>query len=97
MVGQMLGHHRIVSMLGRGGMVRSSRKTQGSDGRSALKLLAAFTSDPGACTAEQGASRLGSQSPDIITLHEIGHAGAALPGDGYIRGQTLRERLRTSH
>ncbi len=102
LVGQSLGHYRILSLLGRGGMgeVYLAEDTR-LNRRVALKLLPAeFTRETERVRRfireAQAASAL--NHPNIITIHEIGQASTELGGvhfiaEEFVEGQTLRQRL----
>jgi eukaryotic-like serine/threonine-protein kinase len=98
-IGQQIGHHRIISLLGRGGMgevylaqdTRLSRKV-------ALKLLPAeFTRDVGRVRRFEQEARAVSalNHPNILTVFEIGETNEAhYIVTEFIDGQTLRERMK---
>jgi len=100
LAGQILGHYRIVSLLGRGGM---GEVFLGEDTllkrRVALKLLAArFTTDPERVRRFEQEARAASalNHPNIITIHEIGtENGAHYLVTEFIEGETLRRRMQS--
>jgi eukaryotic-like serine/threonine-protein kinase len=99
LLGHPLGHYRILSLLGSGGMgevylgedVRLERKV-------ALKLLPVhFTDDADRLRRFEQEARVASSlnHPNIITVYEIGKAGEIhFMATEYIEGQTLRQRMR---
>ncbi|MGH9843102.1 MAG: protein kinase domain-containing protein [Blastocatellia bacterium] len=97
--GRRIGHYRIVSRLGAGGMgeVYLAEDTQ-LDRQVALKLLPAeFTADAERVRRfireAKAASAL--NHPNIVTVHEIGQSeGLHFIVAEYVDGQTLRERMR---
>ena len=98
MLGNTLGHYRIVSLLGAGGMgevylaedTRLKRKV-------ALKLLPAhFTADRDRARRFEQEARAASalNHPNIITIHEIGEIGEThYMVTEFIDGEVLRARL----
>jgi Tol biopolymer transport system component/predicted Ser/Thr protein kinase len=97
-IGQTLGHYRIVSLLGRGGMGEVYLGEDTTLGRQvALKLLpAAFTSDRARLRRFEQEARAASalNHPNIITIHEIGQTdGRHYLVTEYIEGKTLRQRM----
>jgi eukaryotic-like serine/threonine-protein kinase len=98
-INQRIGHYRVISMLGKGGMgevylaqdTRLSRKV-------ALKMLPAeFTRDAGRVRRFEQEARAASalNHPNILTIFEIGEANEArYIATEFIDGQTLRERLK---
>ena len=100
MLGNTLGHYRIVSLLGAGGMgevylaedTRLKRKV-------ALKLLPAhFTADRDRARRFEQEARAASalNHPNIITIHEIGEIGEThYLVTEFIDGEMLRARLST--
>src|SRR5947209_7191733 len=101
LVGKELGHYRVVSLLGAGGMgevylaedIRLKRKV-------ALKLLPAeLTANPERVRRfeqeAQAASAL--NHPNIITIYEIGQVdGLNFIVTEFIGGETLRQRMATT-
>src|SRR5215510_14808337 len=98
LIGQTVGHYRIVSLLGKGGM---GEVYLGEDTalqrKVALKLLpAALTADRERLQRfQQGARNTSALNhPNIITIYEFGQTGAAhYLVTEYIEGETLRQRL----
>ncbi len=98
MIGQRLGHYRIVEKIGEGGMgVVYRAHDESLDRDVALKVLPASSfSDPAARARLLREARTASQlnHPNICTIHEVGEA----EGQGYIamefvEGQPLSARL----
>ncbi len=97
MNGQMLGHYRILSLLGRGGMGEVYLGEDTTLGRKvALKLLPApFTSDEERLRRFEQEARAVSalNHPNIITIHEIGQVnGTHYLVTEHVEGETLRQR-----
>ena len=101
--GRRIGHYRIVSRLGAGGMGEVYLAEDTQLGRQvALKLLPAeFTADAERVRRfireAKAASAL--NHPNIVTVHEIGQVQTEAGGlhfivAEYVDGQTLRERMR---
>ncbi len=102
LIGQSIGHFRILALLGKGGMgevwlaedVRLSRKV-------AIKLLPAeFTADAARMRrfAQEARTASALNHPNIITIHEIGEASAEQGPlhyivTEYVEGETLRQKL----
>lgn len=96
--GQIVGHYRIVSLLGEGGMgkvylagdTKLHRKVS-------LKFLSSnFVRDKVGMRRFEQEARAASalNHPNILTIHEIGEAdGHRFIATEFIEGQTLRERL----
>jgi serine/threonine protein kinase len=97
--GQIVGHYKIVSALGKGGMgeVYLAKDTK-LDRQVALKLLAAqFTNHRDLLRRfvleAKAASSL--NHPNIITIHEIGEMGSVhFIATEFIDGLTLKQRMR---
>ena len=97
---QIVGHYRIVSLLGEGGMGRvylaEDTKLQR---RVALKFLSRkFTQDEERLRRFEQEARAASalNHPNILTIHEISEAdGHRFIATEFIEGATLRERLQT--
>ncbi len=98
-VGRRIGHYKIVSLLGRGGMgkvylAEDSRLER----KVALKALpAAFTQHPDRVRRFEREAKAASalNHPNILTIHEIGEASTEAGGAHYIvsefvEGETLR-------
>ncbi len=98
LIGQSVGHCRILSLLGKGGMgevylaedVHLNRKV-------AVKLLPAeFTADADRVRrfAQEARAASALNHPNIITIHEIGESeGTHYIITEYVAGETLRQRL----
>ena len=96
--GQVVGHYEIISPLGKGGMGEVYLARDTLLGRKvALKLLpAGLTGDRERLRRFIQEARAASalNHPNILTVHEIGQAGAAhFIATEHIDGQTLRHRL----
>ena len=95
---QVLGHFRILSQLGKGGMgevwlaedLRLRRKV-------ALKLLpSSFTKDADRLRRfeQEACAASALNHPNILTIHEIGETdGTPFMAAEFIEGETLRERI----
>ncbi|MBI1762565.1 MAG: protein kinase [Acidobacteria bacterium] len=98
LVGQMLGHYRILSWLGAGGMseVYLAFDTR-LERQVALKLLAAqFTQDAEHLRrfTQEAKAASALNHPNIITIHEIGVLGDRhFIATEYVAGRTLRRLL----
>src|SRR5262245_52979606 len=101
-VGQRLGHYRLISLLGKGGMGEVYLSEDERLGRKvAIKLLLAdFTADAERLSRFEQEARAASalNHPNIITVHEIGEA--TIEGGNrryivteYVEGETLRQRM----
>ncbi len=107
LVGQTLGHYRVLSLVGEGGMGQVYLAEDMQLGRRvALKLLsAAFTNDEPRMRRFTQEARAASalNHPNILTVHEIGNAnGIDFIATEFIEGETLRpsiakRRLKLSH
>jgi eukaryotic-like serine/threonine-protein kinase len=98
--GESLGHYRIVSLLGEGGMGRVYLAEDTKlHRRVSLKFLSTnFTKDDQRLRRFEQEARAASalNHPNILTIHEIGEAaGHRFIATEFIEGQTLRERLRS--
>lgn len=97
-IGQNLGHYRILSLLGKGGMgeVYCAEDTR-LRREVAIKVLPDdFANDVGRLRRFEQEARAASalNHPNIITIHEIGEAeGARYIVTEYVAGETLRQRL----
>jgi eukaryotic-like serine/threonine-protein kinase len=101
-VGETIGHYRILSTLGKGGMGEVYLGEDKRLGRKvAIKLLpAGFTIDTERVRRFAQESRAASalNHPNIITIHEIGEASTEQGATHYIvteyvEGETLRQRM----
>jgi eukaryotic-like serine/threonine-protein kinase len=97
---QIIGHYRIVSLLGEGGMGRVYLAEDTKLHRKvSLKFLpTAFTDNRERLRRFEQEARAASalNHPNILTIHEIGAAdGHRFIATEFIEGQTLRERLRS--
>ena len=100
-VGQTIGHYRIISQLGAGGMGEVYLAEDAMLGRKvALKLLPAdFTRDIDRVRRFQQEAHAASalNHPNIVTVYEIAHNDDRhLIATEFIDGETLRERIRES-
>jgi eukaryotic-like serine/threonine-protein kinase len=96
--GHLIGHYKVVSKLGSGGMGEVYLAEDGKLGRRvAIKALPeAFTQDHDRLNRFQQEARAASalNHPNILTIHEIGEAGIThYIATEYIDGETLRERM----
>jgi serine/threonine protein kinase/Tfp pilus assembly protein PilF len=100
MLGQTIGHHKIISRVGAGGMgeVYLAKDTR-LDRKVALKML-----PPGLAADRNRMQRFVQEAkaasalnhPNILTIYEIGEAeGQPFIVTEFIEGMTLRERLRS--
>src|SRR5512138_1001222 len=101
-VGQTIGHYRIVSQLGVGGMGEVYLAEDTALGRKvALKLLPIdFTRDIERVRRFQQEAHAASalNHPNILTVYEIAHVDERhLIATEFIDGETLRERIRGGH
>jgi len=101
LLGRELGHYRIQSRLGAGGMGEVYLAEDRRLGRKvALKLLLKeFTQDPERVRRFEQEARAASalNHPNIITVYEIGQAdGVHFIATEYVAGQTLRQRMRAT-
>jgi|GEM_PF-81036 len=97
-IGQMLGHYQILSLLGAGGMGEVYLAEDRQLGRKvALKLLPAqFTADAERVRRFRQEARAASSlnHPNIITIYEIGQVERSYYiATEYIEGETLRQRM----
>jgi serine/threonine protein kinase len=95
LIGRRIGHYKIVSLLGRGGMgevylAEDSRLER----KVALKVLpAAFTQHPDRVRRFEREAKAASalNHPNILTIHEIGETnGAHYILSEFVEGETLR-------
>ncbi len=99
LVGQMVAHYRVLSLVGEGGMGEVYLAEDTRLGRQvALKLLsAAFTNDEGRMRRFMQEARAASalNHPNILTVHEIGRAkGVDFIATEFIEGETLRPSMK---
>jgi serine/threonine protein kinase/predicted Zn-dependent protease len=101
-IGQDLGHYRILSLLGKGGMGEVYLGEDTRLGRKvAIKLLPTrFTTDAGRVRrfAQEARAVSALNHPNIITIYEIGEAAtengsAHYIATEYVEGETLRQRM----
>jgi len=100
MTGQTVGHYRILSLIGEGGMGRVYLAEDTKLHRKvSLKFLSTtVTQDNERLRRFEQEARAASalNHPNIITIHEIGEEdGHHFIATEFIEGQTLRERLRS--
>jgi serine/threonine protein kinase len=101
MIGRQLGHYKILSLLGMGGMgeVYLAEDTK-LDRKVALKLLPAeVTQDSGRLRrfVQEAKAASALNHPNIITIHEVGVAdGVHFIVTEFIDGQTLRRQMEGS-
>ena len=99
LVGQTIGHYKISSRIGTGGMGEVYLATDITAGRkAALKLLPArFTGDAERLTRFQQEARavVALNHPNILTVYKMARITQpiTLPSVGLIEGETLRQRL----
>ena len=96
--GRFIGHYRLFSMLGRGGMGEVYLAADTRLGREvALKLLPAeFAGDAERVKRFEREARIASglNHPNILTIYEIGRDGEAIfIATEFVKGLTLRQRL----
>ncbi|MEO7658938.1 MAG: serine/threonine-protein kinase, partial [Pyrinomonadaceae bacterium] len=97
-IGELIGHYRIVSTLGKGGMgeVLLAEDTK-LERRVALKiLLPEIASDETRVRrfVQEAKAASALNHPNILTVHEIGNIeGSQFIVTEYIKGETLRDRL----
>ena len=97
--GQQIGHYKILSAIGAGGMGEVFLAEDSRLGRKvALKLLPAkISADAHALDRFKQEARAASalNHPNIITIHDIGEEGGKhFIAAEFIEGQTLRERMK---
>jgi serine/threonine protein kinase len=102
LIGSVIGHYRILSKLGAGGMAEVFLAQDARlERRVALKLLPdEFTSDRGRLRRFEQEARAASalNHPNIVTIHEIGQAKLGTRdlhfiAQEFIEGRTLRRRI----
>lgn len=97
--GTIIGHYRVISQLGAGGMgeVYLAQDTK-LDRRVALKILSEeFAGDPERMRrfVQEAKSASALNHPNIITIHEIGDCERSnFIATEYVKGETLSRRLR---
>ncbi|MEX1245659.1 MAG: serine/threonine-protein kinase [Thermoanaerobaculia bacterium] len=96
--GQLVGHYRIASILGAGGMGEVYRATDTRLGRTvAIKVLPAReASEPDRLRRLEDEARAASalSHPNIVTVYEIGRSGSiAYIATELVEGETLRDVL----
>jgi eukaryotic-like serine/threonine-protein kinase len=96
--GQRIGHYKILSMLGRGGMGEVYLAQDNKLGRKvALKLLpASFTRDQERVRRFEQEARAASalNHPNILTIYDVDEVeGIRVIATEYIEGKTLREHI----
>src|SRR5262245_1525400 len=101
LLGESLGHYRIISLVGKGGMGEVYRAEDTRLRREvAIKVLPAdFGEDADRLRRFEQEARAASalNHPNIITIHEMGEAeGARYIVTEYVAGETLRQRLTRS-
>ncbi|HEV7843299.1 MAG TPA: serine/threonine-protein kinase, partial [Pyrinomonadaceae bacterium] len=98
MKGKLIGHYKILELLGRGGMGEIYLAEDAKlDRKVALKLLPAqWTEDANRLARFQREARAASalNHPNILTIYEIGEAdGVHFIVTEFIEGETLRQRM----
>jgi len=97
-VGQTVGHYKILSLLGKGGMGEVFLAEDSKLGRKvALKFLpTALLRDPDRLRRFELEARAASalNQPNILTIHEIGEVDQhRFIATEYVEGETLRQRM----
>lgn len=98
MIGQVLGHYRVVEQIGAGGMGEVYRASDDRLGREvALKLLKpVLANDPDRLRRFEQEARAAAalNHPNIVAVYDIGmHGGAPYIVSELLQGQTLRQRM----
>src|SRR5499426_463755 len=101
LIGRMIGHYQIISLLGEGGMSEVYLALDTSlERRVALKLLPAkFTQDADRLRRfiQEAKAASALNHPNIITIHDIGSTkDVHFVATEYIEGQTLRQLMAVS-
>jgi eukaryotic-like serine/threonine-protein kinase len=96
--GQIVGHYRVLSFLGAGGMGEVYlAKDEKLNRRVALKLLqSVYTRNQDRLRRLEQEARAASalNHPNILTIHEIGHVGDhQFIATEFVEGENLRQRL----
>ena len=99
---QIIGHYKILSLLGTGGMGEVYLAEDATLGRNvALKLLPAdFTNDMNRVHRFQQEARAASKlnHPNIVTIHEVGQVDHThFIATEFIDGETLRQQMAAVH
>jgi eukaryotic-like serine/threonine-protein kinase len=97
--GQQIGHYRIVSKIGSGGMgevyLASDTKLERSVAIKFLHEDMSTDADKLSRFVQEAKAASGLNHPNILTIHEIGeHDGLHYIATELIKGQTLRDRMR---
>jgi len=98
MIGQVLGHYRVLEKIGSGGMGEVYRASDDRLGREvALKILkSSLAKDPDRLRRFEQEARAAAvlNHPNIVAIYDIGmHEGAPYIVSELLEGQTLRDRL----
>ena len=98
MIGQVLGHYRIVESIGAGGMGEVYRASDDRLGRDvAVKVLKSeLTNDPDRLRRFEQEARAAAalNHPNIVAVFDIGiHNGAPYIVSELLQGKTLRQRM----
>src|SRR2546421_11510602 len=101
LIGQTLGHYKILEQIGKGGMGEVYRARDTRLGRDiAIKVLpSAFSSDADRLRLFEQEARAGSalNHPNILVIHDIGtENGSPYTVTELLQGETLRQRLDTT-
>jgi eukaryotic-like serine/threonine-protein kinase len=98
MIGQLLGHYRVLEKIGSGGMGEVYRATDSRLGRDvAIKILqASLASDPDRLRRFEQEARAAAalNHPNIVAVYDVGmHEGSPYIVSELLEGHTLREHL----